>query len=225
MKNTGDPRLAIYGAIHSGGNPTGSTVVSTDTTQYIGYSFNASDPAPTVQVTYPIYQPANTPFFDFEFAEVEFLLSEAVLRGYITGDANAYYQNGITADMQSLALLPTSPTITNAQIIAYLTQNPLVNPATPGVQGEIQQVNTQFWLAGFVFDADEVWANWRRTGYPVLTPNPNTLTDGSNSPGAIPRKMPYPQSEFTLNSTNVNNALKAYGGVNDFSGRVWWDAQ
>lgn len=223
MKNTGDPRLSIYGAIHSGGTPTGSTVVSTDTTQYIGYSFSASDPAPTVQVTYPIYQPANTPFFDFEYAEVEFLLAEAVLRGYISGDAGSYYQNGITADMQSLALLPTSPAITGAQITDYLNRNPL--KITAPIDTQIAQINTEFWVAGFVFDADEVWANWRRTGYPVLTPNPNTLTDGSSSPGVIPRKMPYPQSEFTLNSTSVNNALKAYGGVNDFSGRVWWDAQ
>jgi hypothetical protein len=37
--------------------------------------------------------------------------------------------------------------------------------------------------------------------------------------------VPYPQLEFTLNSANVNSALSAYGGMNDFNekARVWWD--
>jgi hypothetical protein len=221
MKVTGDPRLSIYGAVYDKGANQGGVILSTDTTKYIGYSFNATDPLPNTRVTYSVYQPQATPFFEFPYAEVAFLQAEAVLRGFISGDANTFYQAGITASMQSLALLPGNPTISSAQIVAYLAKNPLAGTSDQ----QIDLINTEFWVSGFVFDADEVWANWRRTGYPALVPNPNTITGPSSSPGVIPRKLPYPQSEFTYNSINVNNALKAYGGLNNFNAaaRVWWD--
>lgn len=223
MKVTGDPRLSIYGAVYNKGANEGGVVLSTDTANYIGYSFNTTDSLPNTRVTYSVYQPQATPFFEFPYAEVAFLQAEAVVRGFITGDANAFYQAGITANMQSLALLPGNPTISPAQIQAYLAKNILAGTTDQ----QIALINTEFWVSGFIFDADEVWANWRRSGYPVLTPNPNTITGPTSSPGAIPRKMPYPQSEFTYNAVNVNNALKAYGGLNDFNAaaRVWWDKQ
>ena len=214
MKVAGDPRLQVYGAVYDTFVANGGSIQSTDTTKYVGYSFNATDPAPNTRVNYPVFGPQATPFFDFPYAEVAFLQAEAVARGYITGDPNVFYQAGITAHMQSLALLPTAPTISDAQIAAYLAKNPL--PAA--AEAQIAKINTEFWVTGFIFDADEVWANWRRTGYPVLIPNPGTA-------GVIPRKIPYPQSEFQLNSVNLNKALANYGGTNDFNAkaRVWWD--
>ncbi|WP_428329776.1 SusD/RagB family nutrient-binding outer membrane lipoprotein [Mucilaginibacter sp.] len=215
MQNSGDPRLQYYGAIYDKQISSGGTITSNTTSDYIGYSFTATDPAPNVRIRYDVFGTEATPFFDFPYAEVEFLQAEAVLRGYITGDANALYQAGITAHMQSLSLLPTSPTITSAQISAYLLQNPLSGTT----EQQIAQVNTEFWVAGFAFDGDEVWANWRRTGYPALVPNPTSISQ------TIPRKMPYPQSEFTLNGANVNAAVANYGGQNTFNpkARVWWD--
>lgn len=214
MKVAGDPRLQVYGAVYDTFVANGGSIQSTDTTQYHGYSFNAADPTPNTRVNYPVFGPQATPFFDFPYAEVAFLQAEAVVRGYIAGDANAFYQAGIKGHMQSLALLPTAPTITDGQINAYLAKNPF--PAT--AEAQIAKINTEFWVTGFIFDADEVWANWRRTGYPVLVPNPGTS-------GIIPRKIPYPQSEFTLNNANVNAAIANYGGTNDFNtkARVWWD--
>jgi hypothetical protein len=105
----------------------GGVITSSDTSKFIGYSFNAADPAPNTRVNYAVYQPKDTPFFDFQYAEVEFLLAEAILRGFITGDANMHYQAGITAHMQSLAMLPTAPSISSAQINAYLAKNPMVD--------------------------------------------------------------------------------------------------
>lgn len=225
MRKSGDPRLKIYGGVYDKEAFLGGVITSTDTARFIGYSFNLADPLPNTRVNYAVFQPKETPFFDFQYAEVEFLVAEAILRGFVTGDANLHYQAAVTAHMQSLSLLPTAPSINNAQISDYLARNPLVNPRNPTTEGAIEQINTEFWIAGFIFDADEVYANWRRTGYPKLTPNPNTITGSSNSPGIIPRKIPYPQIEFTLNNSNATNALAAYGGMNDFNvrARVWWD--
>jgi hypothetical protein len=215
MKVAGDPRLFVYGGVYDTfvAN-SGAKASPVDTTQFIGYSFKASDPAPNTRVNYDAFGQKETPFFDFSYAEVAFLRAEAIVRGYISGTAVDYYKDAITSHMQSLALLPGKPVITDDQITAYLAKNPF--PAT--TEAQIAKINTEFWVAGFVFDADEVWANWRRTGYPVLTPNPGTS-------GVIPRKIPYPQSEFNLNNANVTAALANYGGTNNFNdkARVWWD--
>ncbi|MBD1366805.1 SusD/RagB family nutrient-binding outer membrane lipoprotein [Mucilaginibacter sp. ZT4R22] len=225
MRASGDPRLKIYGGVYDKEAFLGGVITSSDTSKFNGYSFNAADPSPNTRVNYAVYQPKDTPFFDFQYAEVEFLLAEAILRGFITGDADMHYQAGITAHMQSLAMLPTAPSISNAQIADYLAKNPMVDVKNPTTERSIERINTEFWVAGFISDADEVYANWRRTGYPKLIPNPNTITGNSNSPGVIPRKIPYPQVEFTLNNANVTSALSAYGGMNDFNekARVWWD--
>jgi hypothetical protein len=54
----------------------------------------------------------------------------------------------------------------------------------------------------------ESWTDWRRTGYPQLTPTLGT---------EIPRRYPYPQSERDYNEANTPI-------VQIFS-RVWWDAE
>lgn len=221
MKRTGDPRLDIYGAIHSDEN---GNITSTDTTQYEGYVFGVAPTNSYARISYPIFQPGSTPFFVFHYAQVEFLLAEAVLRNFISGNASEHYQAGIRAHMKSLSRLPTSPEVTDGEITAYLVDNTL----TGTTDEQIELINTEFWVSGFVFDADEVWANWRRTGYPALTPNPETLTGSvTDSPGRIPRKMPYPQSEFNLNSVELTKALSTYGNANDFNvaSRVWWDVE
>lgn len=217
MQTANDPRLAIYGAIYDKPVSAGGVIISDTTANFIGYSFNSSDPQPTVRINASVFGQQTTPFFDYQYAEVAFLEAEAVVRGYITGDANAFYTAGVTGQMKSLALLPTNPTITTAQISAYLTQNPLPTTA----EAQIERINTEYWLAGFAFDGEDEYANWRRTGYPVLTPNPGSVSK------TIPRKMVYPQSEFNLNNANVNAALAAYGNENTFNSAaiVWWDKQ
>jgi hypothetical protein len=66
----------------------------------------------------------------------------------------------------------------------------------------------------------EAWAEWRRTGYPALTPAP----DNNNIP--IPRRQGYPSSEPNINSNNYKAAVQAqtgFGGKDDLNGRMWWD--
>ena len=217
MQTANDPRLPIYGAKYDKVVSAGGVITSDTAANFIGYSFNSADPQPNVRINASVFGQQTTPFFDYQYAEVAFLEAEAVVRGYITGDANTFYTEGVTAQMKSLALLPTNPTITATQITAYLTQNPL--PAT--AEAQIERINTEYWLAGFAFDGEDEYANWRRTGYPVLTPNPGSVSK------TIPRKMVYPQSEFNLNNANVNAALAAYGNENTFNSAaiVWWDKQ
>ena len=227
MKGKGDPRLNIYGAVH---NEARGQVTSTDTTEYVGWSFSDADPEENVRITFGIYRNQETPFFHFNYAQVEFLLAEAAVRGLISDDPVVHYEAGIRAHMESLSDLPTGPEVTEQEIVDYLAANPLDDPGDPSDdtdEGKINKIATEFWVSAFLFDADEAWNNWKRTGFPDLTPNPNTLDAavGSDSPGRIPRKLPYPQAEFVSNGENVRAVLPNFGNANDFNAasRVWWD--
>ncbi len=94
----------------------------------------------------------------------------------------------------------------------------------------MEQINTQYWAASFL-NWWEAWSNWRRSGYPVLTPNaypggdPAVLLPpiGTGSDGFIHR-MVYPNSEFSYNKDNVDAAAVSIGG-DDLGNRIFWDVE
>jgi hypothetical protein len=70
-------------------------------------------------------------------------------------------------------------------------------------------------------DAQEVFNNYRRTGYPALIPNnyPGNLTGGQ-----IFKRFLYPSSEQTLNTPSYNAAV-ARQGADNFLTPIWWDKE
>jgi hypothetical protein len=83
----------------------------------------------------------------------------------------------------------------------------------------LKQIGYQRWLHLYM-NGYEAWAEWRRTGYPVLTPAP----DNGGTP--IPRRQAYPVKEQNINADNYRAAISAQPGLNgkdDLTGRVWWD--
>jgi hypothetical protein len=114
--------------------------------------------------------------------------------------------------MEQMAEFDEASAISQSAIQSYLDENPL-NTSTA-----LEQINTQYWIASFL-NGPEAWANFRRSGFPVLVPNPY--------PGAIPagtfiRRLTYPISEISANSANVNEAI-ARQGEDKMETRIWWD--
>ena len=140
------------------------------------------------------------------------LLAEAAARGWIGGNPATYYTNGVQAAMQQLAAQagagPADPTINS-----WLQSHPY-NPS----QG-VQQINDQYWVAGFM-DDNECFANWRRSGYPLLTP---VNYPGNVTGGTIPRRFTYPQTEASANTANYNAAVSRLADGDKMTSRVWWD--
>jgi len=68
----------------------------------------------------------------------------------------------------------------------------------------------------------EAWSNFRRTGYPNLTPNPYP---GSEIPGEFIRRHVYADVEVIANKENLDAAIARQGGPANtkMNGRVWWD--
>jgi hypothetical protein len=161
---------------------------------------------------------ADAPTFYLTAAETQLLLAEAAQRGWISGDAQDIYDNAVTLAFTQLIQSGANWTEAQAEAAAnaYLAQNPY--KAATG----LRQINEQYWVTVFM-DEYEAFANWRRSGYPVLTPvnypNPSINQTG----GVIPRRLTYPQSEAAINTEHYNEAVSRLSNGNTMLSRVWWD--
>ena len=170
--------------------------------------FVFAQPRRDVMVTY------DAPAIYMSFAEVEFLRAEAILLGWISGDIQEAYESGVRAACQQLSLYQNAEPIDEDDIEDYLEEN--------GVEFELadakELINTQKWIV-LIFDGFEAYANYRRSGYPEITPG---LTDGESN-GEIPRRFRYPADEKDNNEENYNVAAGRLNGGDVITSRIWWD--
>ncbi len=229
LKNNNDPRLRSIAYRHVGaksGAEQAAPRTTSDPALQIGMPMGYDDVS--IKNTFATYGVASlydysqvnlntilkvtSPEYHVTYSQTQLLLAEAVVRGWATGDANQLFQSGIRAHMQQMAEYDASAAISETAIQTYLTANPL-NMSTA-----YEQINTQYWVASFM-NGPELFANFRRSGYPALTKNPYP---GSEITGDFIRRLPYPDSEIITNSANLNAAI-AVQGKNDLNTRVWWD--
>jgi hypothetical protein len=154
------------------------------------------------------------------YAEQNFNIAEAVNRGWITGDAETFYKNGITASMEvygikdgsslkvttadDAVLGEVTPSVTN-----YLN-HVMVKYAGNNATG-LTQILTQKYLAFFQNSGLEAYYNQRRTGVPAFREGTGT---GNN--GVIPKRWLYPSAEETTNADNLNKAIQSqFGAMGD----------
>lgn len=163
-----------------------------------------------------IYRNRSAPLFVLTYAETELLLAEAATRGFAAGGTAAqHYKNGVAAGIQSLAKYGAAATIDAATATAYADAHPLVTATA------LKQINEQIWATtGLQLNFMEAWNNWKRSGYPELTP---VKYVGNFSNGQIPRRQPYPTTEATLNTANYTSATGKLSGGDNWVSRVWWD--
>jgi hypothetical protein len=152
-------------------------------------------------------EPVNEPSLALSYAEVEFILAEAVQRGWIAGDAAMHYTNGIRASMQFY-------TIAESAINQYLANPQVVyNPARG-----LELISTQKYLSFFMNSGWEPFFNQRRTGFPVFSAN----GEGVINRGQVPKRWMYPESELNLNGANVREAIaRQFPQGDDINGLMW----
>jgi hypothetical protein len=155
---------------------------------------------------------AEAPSFLVTYSLTQLLLAEAIVRGWATGDASAAYKSAIEAHMEQLSDFPGNTTIAQADIDDYVTDHPLTSGS------EIELINTQYWVSSFIM-GNEAWANFRRSGFPVVPPNP--LRSSLTTEEFI-RRLTYPDGEFVVNQTNIAVAISRQG-ADVLDTRVWWD--
>jgi len=215
LKTNNDPRLGVLSVVWVNGKA--DTTASTQK----GMSANLGT-KPADFVTYSEPNPntilqLNSRYMLLTNAETNFLLAEAQLRGWYSGaSASVLYENGISASMRQWSLFGSAGVITTNQIATYIKYHPLNTGGT--FDSQMEQIYTQFWVGVFP-NSQEVFASYRRTGYPALVPN-NYV--GNATGGKIFRRMQYPNTEQNLNGENYQAAITRQG-PDDFLTRIWWD--
>lgn len=169
------------------------------------YYWNTSSPLPVMTASYTYLNRA-----------------EAAVLGWTNEDAGTMLETGILKSFETLsthsAMSITNPDGETISGATYATAR-LADATDPSI-GIEQVIGEEKWksLFGQAFDA---WAEWRRTGYPNLTP----ATDHINS-GEIPRRFIYPREEASLNGANYNSAVgRLLPGEDHNTSRVWWDVE
>jgi hypothetical protein len=140
------------------------------------------------------------------YPEVQLLLAEAALRGWVTGDAKAYYEAGATNGITLWGL--TAPA-------GFLTNPDVQWSATSTTATKLDQIHVQKYYALFFTDFQQ-WFEYRRTGHPVLPIGP-----GVRNNGQMPARINYPVYVQSLNQLNYQAAV-ADQGADDITTKVWW---
>lgn len=198
LKATGDPRLPII-------------ATKNNADQYVGRPAGIDavpDPSDfsSVNKFYGGYLPldpdnaagAAAPVFLATYSEQLFIQAEATFLKSGAGAADPIYRSAISANMDML-------NVAAADRDTYIAAQPALTDATA-----IQQIIGEKFVADFL--NLEAYNDWRRTGFPVLTPAVNAY---QNSP--IPTRWPYSQTAILTNPQPQQNAKT--------TDRVWWNPQ
>lgn len=141
------------------------------------------------------------------YPELQFILAECALKGYIPGDAQPYYEAGVTAAITMWGL--TVPT-------GYLTDSSAQWYPNDDASLKLHKIMLQKYYSLFFTDFQS-WIEYRRTGFPVL---PKGF--GLQNDGVMPTRLKYPVNVQRVNRENYLTAVANMGG-DDLKTKVWWN--
>lgn len=198
MQALSDPRLPKFGA----------PAAATGTFVGLRYGWANAGSIPNTAVSFmnnDLIKNSTKSLPMFTYAQVSFNKAEAVMLGWITGNAQTFYEDGVKASM-------TQWGISAADATTYLGRAGVAYNAGTAMN----QIAEQKWLALF-YQPYEAWAEWRRLDFPVLTPAVDAINGSS-----IPVRHAYPSTEPSQNKANYDAAVAAQGADGLFT-KLWWD--
>lgn len=160
------------------------------------------------------YYGVNTgPVSILNYPEAKFIEAEArLILNPDDADIQTAFEQAVRASFAKVTSL-SDTFATAAKQNEYISK---VVVLTGSAELKKEKILTQKYIALYL--NPEAWVDYRRTGYPVLSP----ATGGSNNinpNGEIPRRFAYPNSETTLNA-NMPFPLSDLQ-----TPRLWWDKQ
>lgn len=144
------------------------------------------------------------------YAEQEFILAEAALKGLVSGDPASYYASGVSGAYAEAGL--------DAATAANYLKHTGVTYDNSTMENSLKQIITQKWIAN-INNGFEGWIEYRRTGYPTFQTGGSANLNGGN----IPTRFLYPVSEQTINSTNYKQEIQQMGGTENTTYKPWWE--
>ncbi|MGB3849234.1 MAG: SusD/RagB family nutrient-binding outer membrane lipoprotein [Tunicatimonas sp.] len=144
-----------------------------------------------------------TPSVIMSYAELQFVLAEAALRGDVAGDPKAYLDAAIDASFGQFGVETPD---------GYLA----------GQAATLENIMFQKWIALYG-QGIEAWTEYRRTGLPdIMRKDPNAALLNE---GVLPTRLTYPQTEYSLNGEQIQKALDLLGGADKADNmriKLWW---
>ena len=214
------PSATLVDALLSLNDPRASVWLTekTDGGGYAGIPFAHPSPTqiPTTSLSFwhdDIYR-QNTPLVLISPSIMLFAAAEAAERGWITTPAKDLYEEAIKAALEQHGVGDEFDNYIAQEKVAYNTAGALAE--------RIEQIGVQKWLASFMQDGFETWADWRRLGVPELNlhDTPNSVAELTE----LPRRRIYFSDDFEANMANYEAAISAQGPDLETT-RVWWDVE
>ncbi len=152
-----------------------------------------------------------------QYAEVQFILAEASVKGWITGDTKNYYYQGIASAINYW--VPNFPeSIPSSEFTKHLANldagGELWDDNAP-LETKMEMIHLQKYYGLFMTDLQQ-WFEYRRTGHPVLPKGP-----GLSNGGVMPARLVYPVYVQAANPVNYKAAVTVQG-PDEISTNVWW---
>jgi hypothetical protein len=200
MSPKNDPRLPVYAEVLAGNEIKG-----------LPYGRNVAVNIPAAYSRIGSYfRDQGAPVAIFTYAQVLFMKAEAAKIGYTSGgdvEAKLHYEDAIKASWQQFGVFD------QAAYVVYISLPDVAYDPAAGYR----KIMTEKWVHAYLNHSWEAWNDWRRTGFPILTP----AVDGIDARG-IPLRLGYPSTESALNKENYNAAVTSLGGKDDNYGKMWW---
>ncbi len=153
----------------------------------------------------------DSPLPIISYTEVKFIEAEAKL---YTGDdagAETALEEAITASMDQLGVAPDDY---NGYVAGYGNFTGMTT-----LEEKLEHLITEKYYALYAQAEPEIWSDYRRTGYPALTPVPGG-DHGLNPGGQIPRRFIYPSDERSTNDVKMQEAIDRLG-ADDMAHDIW----
>ncbi|WP_300602043.1 SusD/RagB family nutrient-binding outer membrane lipoprotein [Niabella sp.] len=154
-----------------------------------------------------------------QYAEVQFILAEAALKGWIGANPKGHFYQGIASAINYW--VPNFPEDTAAADfklhLENLSNSSVIWNDTLSTARKMELIHGQKYYALFLTDLQQ-WFEYRRTGYPNLhLEDLNGLQNGK----VMPARLVYPVYVQSANPTNYKTAVAAQG-VDQINTNVWW---
>ena len=157
------------------------------------------------------YGTATSPVILISYSEAKFLEAEArLILQAADPKAQTALEAAVRASFARVINNSSDPYATVQKQNDYITAKATL---TGNFAKDLETIITQKYIALFL--QPEVWSDYRRTGYPAI-PLAQNATHSANPNGQIPRRIPYPQNETSLNRNTP-------AGSTYQSPRLWWD--
>ena len=213
MKDNEDPRLFAIGSITD--EAAGQGLQPSDYEAYGGLDGSVSFDELNEQRAAGIGSLVNARYYSdptvepgvvMSYAEVQLILAEGAVRGWINNNPEGFYNSGVLANMDFYG-------VNQSDASSYLQGD--FAAFNPGAA--IEQINTQKYLTYFFSSGWESYYNQRRTGFPVFSTGEGTLNGDR-----VPVRWLYPEQESNLNLDNLEVSLqRQYGGEDSINGIMW----